>query len=350
MKFFAIALFSGALFFGFSMPASAQKAKGNGNAPSPAKVSQLAAMLPASDGAITINTKKLLAQALPQVLAKKPSVMAEMNSEIDKFKEKFGIDLRQFEQIAAGIRFKRKSEKEFDFEPAMLARGKFNSNALIALAKIAANGKYREEKIGDRNIYIFAAKEILADKEKQSGSSMKKWIAKTINGIPAELAIAAFDSSTLAMGSPAMMQEMLSENKAAIDPGLVSLLNKRGNPILNVGANIPEGMMNAFINIDNDEIGKNIDSIRQVSGSLDSNAGNVVLSISALTQETSQAEDIENMLLGLQEIGKAFLGGGKTADKRVYERMIEKVRITRNQNEVVLDLQVPQGDIAVLMK
>jgi hypothetical protein len=48
-------------------------------------------------------------------------------------------------------------------------------------------------------------------------------------------------------------------------------------------------------------------------------------------------------------VGKAFLGGEKGADKKVFARMIENARIINNGSEVMLDLQVPQSDIDILV-
>ncbi len=62
-----------------------------------------------------------------------------------------------------------------------------------------------------------------------------------------------------------------------------------------------------------------------------------------------QAQSLQETLEGLQMVGKALIGGSKGADKQVYVRMIENLRLTRNVNEVIFDLQVPQSDINILL-
>jgi len=71
--------------------------------------------------------------------------------------------------------------------------------------------------------------------------------------------------------------------------------------------------------------------------------------MAAKTLETGQAKNLQEFLEGMQMIGKAFLGGSKNADKKVYGRMIDNARISASGNEVMLDLQVAQSDIDILV-
>ena len=119
------------------------------------QTAQLAALLPASEGVLTLNMQRLLSEALPQILSGNQPMLNGILGKIDEIKDKTGIDLRQFEQIAVGVQSKQLTPTVIDFEPVVLARGSFNAGALIALAKVAAKGKYREEKIGDKTCLCF---------------------------------------------------------------------------------------------------------------------------------------------------------------------------------------------------
>jgi len=44
-----------------------------------------------------------------------------------------------------------------------------------------------------------------------------------------------------------------------------------------------------------------------------------------------------------------LIGSSKGADKKVYARMIENAKISRQANEVSMDLQVPQEDLNVIV-
>jgi hypothetical protein len=312
-------------------------------------VPNLAMSLPNSDAVVSLDMKRLMNDALPQILASKPKVFADINTELENVKTKFGIDLRQFEQITVGITMKKVSDKEMDFEPLILARGKTDANTLIDLAKSAANGKYREEKLGEKTIYIFQAKEILDEQSKNTNNSqIRKILQKAITSMPSELAVSSFDSNTLALGTLTRVRETLSGNSKVSDE-VLNLVGKKGNAVLSFGAVTSQGL-SFLLPLDNDELGKTIDSIRQVYGSLDVKIGNAILALSAKTLDDQNAQNLEETLQGLQMLGQTFIDGSKGEDKKVYLRMIENAKITRKANEVMLDLQVPQTDIAILIK
>ena len=322
----------------------------------------LAALLPASDGVLTIDMQKVLSEAVPQILSGNQPKLIEINAKIDEIREKAGLDLRQFEQIAVGVSMKQISTREIDLDPLVLARGKYNANALITLAKLAAKGKYREEKVGARTVYIFSVKEIA---EKQSNNrvsvitvtpndapqSKKSWfdsaIDRMINGLMKEIAVTSYDGNTLAFGSFARVRETI-ETKTRVNAELLNLTNRKPNAVVAFGANLPSGLSN-FIDLDNDEFGKTLDSIRQVSGAMELIGGNTAVSMAAKAATVEQARNLQETVEGLQMLGKSFLGGSKSADKQVYARMLENAKIVRTTSEVALDLQVPQTDINILL-
>ncbi len=311
----------------------------------------LAALLPASDAVVAFNAQRLVNEALPQILSANQPMLKDILGKIDEVKNKTGVDLRQFEQFALGVSSKRNQAKEFDFEPVVLARGSFNAGALISLAKIALNGKYREEKVGDKIVYIFtppAPKIVPLNKKTQSnGSASKRALDKMFDKLSREFAVSSYDNNTLAIGTTARVRETL-QAKTRVEPEILSLVNRKPNALISFGMTVPNGM-SALINLGNDELGKNIDSIRQISGSMDVTEGNAIVSLAAKTLRPEQAQALKETLDGLQMVGKSLLGGAKGADKKVFARMIENARVVNNAGEVTLDLQVPQSDIDILV-
>ncbi len=315
----------------------------------PSQTAQLVALLPASDGVITVNMRRLLSEGLPQILSSNQSVLGEILGKLDEVKSKTGLDLRQFEQIAVGISSRKVSATNVTFEPLILARGTFNASALLALAKIAANGKYREEKIGARTVFVFSAKQTAAqNKPKASNTSLpEKIIDNVFKNLPDELGVTAFDNNTLAIGSTARLRETF-DAKMRVGADVLSLVNRKPNAIMSFGAKLPNGL-SPFVNMDNDEIGKTLEAIRQISGSADVSGGNALVSLTAKMIDAAQAKDLQDTLQGLQMVGKGLIGGAKGADKQVYARMIDNAKISQNASEVMLDLQVAQSDIDILV-
>ena len=311
------------------------------------QATQLAMMLPVSDGVVTLDVKRFFGVALPKLLSANQPMLNEIFAKIDDMKSKTGIDIRQFEYLAAGVTATKVTEKEYDFEPVIIAKGRINAGALIGAAKLASNGKYREEKVGDKTIYVFAAKDIAEQSKQQVPAGKTAMADKIIGKLSREVAVSTIDANTLVFGSLPLVRQTL-DAKTTVGTDLTSLLGKRETSVVSFAGKLPTGM-SAFLPLDNDELGKNIDSIRYVYGSMDINGEITSVNLTARTVQNSQAAALLETLEGLQLVGKALLGGSKSADKQVYVRMIENAKFSVKGNEVMFDLQVPQGDIDVLV-
>jgi hypothetical protein len=308
----------------------------------------LVALLPASDGVVSFDVKRFFNDALPKLLSANQPLMAQITVKLDEVQQKTGIDFRQFEHVAAGFEMKQISAKEVDFDPVVIARGNISSGALVGVAKLASNGTYREEKIGDRTVYVFSAKDVVRKNAPTTGNSkVAGAIDRTIDGLTNEIAITSIDSNTLALGSLARVRQTL-EAKTHVGVELTNLLSRKPNSVMSFAAKTPNGM-SKLLPLDNDELGATIDSIRFLSGSMDVTEGNAVLSMMARTVKPEQAQSLLETLEGLQMVGKALIGGSKGADKQVYARLIDSVKFARTGNEVSLDLRVPQSDIDILV-
>lgn len=317
--------------------------------PNKNQANQLAALLPASDGVITLDAKRFLSSALPQILSGNKPALDEINGKIDDFKIKTGIDARQFKQVAVGVSNKQTAAKKLDLDAVVLARGSFSANAVAATAKIASEGKYREEKIGGRTVYIFSPKDFLGKNKPTTAnnSGAQKIFDKILGKLPTEFAVTAYDENTLAFGSLVRVRETL-EAKNRLSNQMLSLVNRKQTAVMSFAANLPNGMAD-FVSLDDDEIGRNLNSIRQLYGTTDVVGENTQLSVIAKTADAKAAEALQKNLSDLREVGKALLGSSKGADKKVYGRMLENAKISVNGSEVMLDLQVPQSDINVLI-
>ncbi|MEP7214333.1 MAG: hypothetical protein ABI791_14740 [Acidobacteriota bacterium] len=339
--FAAFTLF--ALALNFAAPSLADTKRGT--APL-GRSAELISLLPASDAVATVDAKRFIGEALPGLLSANPTLLGKITSSIDELQSKTGVDMRQFDTVVAGFAIKKISAKNFDFDPVVVARGQINSGALIAEAKLAANGKYREEKAGTRTIYIFAPKEIA--KQKAAGDAKKlEMIDKAGGPLAREMALTAYDANTIVGGSLVRVRELLAA-KTKVSTELAGYLGRTDGALIDFAAKAPNGM-SGMLPLDNDELGKNIDSIRVLYGNMSVSGETTTLNATAKTLQPEQAKSLKETLDGLQMIGKAFLGSSKSADKQVYARMIDNARFTQTGNEVSLVLSVPQSDINVLV-
>lgn len=312
------------------------------------KTDELVALLPESDMAMAIDGKRMFAEAIPQILSSNQPMLADINVAIDEAKSRTGIDLRQFDRIAVGVKAVEKAPKSYDFEPLVLARGPVSAESAIAVAKAVSNGKYREEKIGGRSVYVFSPAEMISKgKGKTSGTVFSGVIDVFLGGLSGEMAVTGLDSDTLAVGSLKQMSALF-EAKSKISADLLETVSKKSDAVMSFGARMPKGL-SQVISLDNDELGKNLDAVRSLSGSMDVVAGSASVSIAAKTADAVSAKGIKDTLDGLQAFGKAMLGSSKRADQQVYARMIEGAKISLAGNEVTLDLKIAQADLDVII-
>ena len=117
---------------------------------------------------------------------------------------------------------------------------------------------------------------------------------------------------------------------------------------MSFAAKVPGGLK-AFLPLENDEIGRQVDSIQYLYGSMDVNPTGTLINATARTAEAAAASGLKDSLDGLQMLGKAFLGSATGADKQVYARLVENVKFTARGNEVSMELAIAQADVNFLV-
>jgi len=309
--------------------------------------SDLVAMLPASDGVVTLDVKRFFSDALPKVLASNQPMFEKVVAAMDKMKTRTGIDVRQFDHVAAGVTAKKLAEKKYDIEPVVVARGPLSSAAVLDAAKSRSNDKFRQEKAGTRTIYIFSTSDLADAAAKAPVTGDKDLADKLVGKLSKEIAVAEMDANTIVFGQLDLVRRA-ALGQSRVSSELTSLLNKRPLSVVNFAAKMPTGM-SAFLPLDDDDLGKNVEAIRFVYGSIDMAGDSVSMAVTARTLQPTQAKALLETLEGLQLIGKAFIGGVKGPERQVYARLIDNAKFSAKGNEVAFELQVPQSDIEILV-
>lgn len=309
---------------------------------------RLTAVLPASDAVAVFDSKRFFTDALPKILASNQPMLAEVLSKMAEMENRTGIDLRKFDQVAVGIAINRISPTNIDFDPVAIANGDINSGALIAVAKLASKGAYTEEKIGERTLYVFNAKNVL-DKTAVTvhNSKLNKIIEKGLGGLMKDVAVAALDEKTLVLGSAKRVRETLA-GTTRVSPEITSLLSAKVNAVMSFGLKSFAGMA-VLLPFDNDALGEAVDSIQYMSGSIELNAGLTSLHMTAKTAKPEFANRLKDTLAGLQAFGNVAFANPKRPDQQVYGRLVKAATFTTRGNDVVFDLAVPQSDIDILI-
>jgi hypothetical protein len=328
LAFFLIALFSG---FGSGAPA---RTSATVTAPPAAGLSYL----PASDAIALIDVRRLLNETMPSIVGDDQAKLATANAEIDKFKTRTGIDLRSFDRLVLGARYTYPSARVTKFETVGIASGKFDARELEASAKKAAGGKFREEKYRGATIMIFS----INDRMKLLGL----WDIE-IN----ELAVCVLDPNSLAIGT-------LPNVRAAIDTGkkgsranadLNSLASRDPKAVIGFGANLPRELM-TNLNVGNDTIARDVNSIRQVYGSVGSTASDVSLMLVARTDSLDSAKNLSDTVTGLKQLGGFVVAQMAQPRKGLAQSALDNMKITTRGVELEIRTQVAAASLASLMK
>jgi len=313
-----------------------------------AKSDQLVAMLPAADAVATIDIKRMFGEALPLFLSSKQAMLADVTAKIEKMRVKTGIDIRQFDLMAAGVTFTQKAEKKFATDAVVIARGDVNTAQIIAAAKTAAKDKYKEETLAGRSIYIFSAKDaVAAGRGAVTGSKQSNHINKMIDKISGDIALTALDSNTVAFGDADLVRSTV-EGTTRMSADLVSLLHKKPFAVANFAGKVPAGL-GAYLPREQDDLTDSSNSIKYAFGNMDTTGGVLAMSLTARTDQEANAVQLYDTLEVLQAFGKMALGASKRPDQQLYARLIENLALARTGTDVSMDLLVPQTDIDALM-
>ena len=305
-------------------------------APKPAP--SLLSGLPQSDAIALVNVRRLLDEAVPKVLAGSPAKIAELNAEIEKFKVKTGLNARDFDQLALGMHYTYPAADITKVDSVALARGAFNTAALVTAGSATANGKYREEKYQGATIHVFT----LDQQMKVFGLFEMK---------VHELAVSALTGNVLAIGTPVTIRSAIDASKrpAGLNTDLITLATRDPNAIIGFGANVTPGLV-AGMKLSNEDNAKDLATIRQVYGTVGITEKDVELFLAARTVSAESAKNLSGTLEGLKQLG-VFAVGRMPAPKGTLARAaLNNVKITTQGNELQIRTAVAQLQLASVLR
>ena len=307
------------------------------NPPRPAPPADVLSFLPASDAVAVIDVHRLMNEALPRIFAGDTAKLLQANAEVEKFKARTGIDPRTFDRVAVGLRYTYPSATITKIETVAIAHGTFDARALVAAGRSAASGKYREVSHHGATIAVFN----IGDQIKFLGL----WNMK-VN----ELAVCALDRNTLAIGS-------LPNVRAAIEAGksgrasslLVALATRDPNALIGFGGNVTTELLKN-LNVGNDAIARDANSIRQVYGSIGMTETDFTLLLVARAATAADAKNLNDTVTGLKQLGGILIARMAPAKKNLAQRALDNLKITTRANELEIRTQFAAADLSAFLK
>ncbi|HEX7314943.1 MAG TPA: hypothetical protein VF297_13530 [Pyrinomonadaceae bacterium] len=294
--------------------------------------------LPAADALLVLDVRTLFAEVIPRSLASDKARLAQVGADVDEFKARTGIDARAFDLLAVGVRIValESGATKIDRVTAV-ARGRFQTEALVASARAAAKGGLAEQTHGGKKVYVATVN----DQLKLFG--LAKMRVK-------ELAFSVLDPNTLALGEPEDVRAAI-DAQAGRNRADMSLLNfpRGAGDFLAYGGNIPAG---AFAGVETG-LSANVDravaSIRGVYGTVGSTPTGLQMMTALRAGTAGDAKQLFDVVNALRQIAPGFIS--VAGERWSFARgMVDKMAITTKGTEVQLRLEVPQNDIATVLK
>jgi len=314
-------------------------AVGQRNRTANAKPAQtLLSALPPSDAVAVINVSRVVSEALPKLLAESPAKLAEITRDLASFKTRTGLDPYAFDQIAVGFNYKYPREGITKISSIALARGSFNAGAMVAAGRLAANGKYREEKYQGKTIYVFTLE--------QQFRLFGLWDLKV-----GDLAVAALEGDTLGIGSLDAVRGALDASKARkyANPELLALATRDPYALIGFGGNLTPLLLEN-LNVSNGTIARELTAVRQVYGTLGMTATNLELMVAARTVDTDSAKNLGDTVEGLKQLGGLFINRLAAAKGTLARSALNNLKVTAVGNELQVRTAVAQSQVTPLMR
>jgi hypothetical protein len=284
-----------------------------------------------------VNVARVFDEAMPKLLAGNPAKLTEVTSELEKFKTQTGLDARSFEQIALGFSYSYPRAGITKVSTVALARGTFNAGAMVAAGRLAASGKYSEQKYQGKTIYIFSLDRAIK-------------LAGLWNMNVNDLAVTALDGNTLALGDVEAVQGAINSSRTHkfANPDLIALASRDPNAVLGFGGNISRTLLEN-LSLSNDSIARELTAVRQVYGTLGMTATDLELMMTARTVDTYSAKNLGDTVEGLKQLGSFFVGR-LTAEKGALARTaLNNLKVTAAGNELQVRTAVAQSQVAPLI-
>jgi hypothetical protein len=331
-KLFALAL---TLTVSMAGPSLAQRSR---TATAKKQAPTLLSALPPSDAVALIKVNRVLDEALPKLLAENPAKVAEVNAELAKFKADTGIDPRSFDQLALGLQYTYPSEGVTKVRTVALARGTFNSGAMVAAGRLAANGKYQERKYQGKTIYLFS----LDRQIKLAGL----WDLRL-----RDLAVTSVDSNTLALGDLEAVQGVIDANRSRkhANPELTEMASRDPDAIVGFGGNVSEALMQN-LRITNDGIARELTAVRKFYGSLGMTSADLELTLAARTVDADSAKNLGDTVEGLKQLAGFFINRLSAVKSALARTALTNLKITTQGNELQVRTAVAQSQVAPLVR
>ena len=294
------------------------------------------ATLPEADTLIFINPRRIVNEVAPRVMAEKDlEGMRKTFADMNQFA---GVDPTKVDFIVMAVRF-RKPTADLKFMPPefmAVTSGDFSSESLMNLARMASEGKLREEKYGSKTLSLMTIDPIA--KEAEKNPFLKSF---------AEVGVVPLSANSLAVGSPGYLRAAVDAadgNGRISAESLNSLL--RDPTVLASAAGSPMGSFSKSLGIlgteANPRAAKCDSNLGNFYVALTMDAANFMLRGAMGADNPDTAMIMNNLLSGFLRGAGSYMPGSQP--------VLSSLQLNAKDNEVVLSADLPQQMVIDFIK
>jgi hypothetical protein len=191
----------------------------------PSQIVNSLANLPEADTLIYINPQRILNEVVPKFMPAKD--VEGMRKGFEDVRKNAGIDPTKIDYIVIAVRFK-KPTADLNFQPPeflAVASGDFSADSLLVLARMASQGKLRDEKYGTKTLGLMTIDPVV--KMAEQNPFLKSF---------AEVGIVSLSANTIAVGTPAYLRAAIDagDGKDRISPDALNSLVRDPNALISI--------------------------------------------------------------------------------------------------------------------
>ncbi|CAN5875163.1 hypothetical protein BH18ACI4_BH18ACI4_23560 [soil metagenome] len=296
------------------------------------------AALPEADTLIFINSRRILNEAAPRLMPEKD--LANLRKTFAEIKQFAGVDPSSVDYIVIAVRFRKPSAELTFMPPEFMAvvSGDLSSDSLVGLARMASEGKLREEKYGTKTLGLITIDPIAKQAEKNP-------LLKSFS----EVAIVPLNATTIAVGSTSYLKAAVdaeegnkrigaeSLNSLLRDPG--ALISIAGSPLTSFSKSL--GLLGTEAN---DRAVRCDSKFGDFYAALTMDASNFMLRGALNADNPDTAKIINSLINGLLRQATS------SVPDPTAQSLFKALSITPQENEVVLRADVPQHMVLDMIK
>ena len=299
------------------------------------------AALPASDGVIFVDVRRIMTELVPRIFANDPAKLAMMMGALNDVSAKTGVNLLSINRVVVGVRFLGpvfpKPEKE-NIGIAVIVRGDSHANSVIEFLKTITKGKLAQETYSGKVIY-----------SEPPPTAPRK---RTERATPA---LAMLDADTIVLGDLPQVRATIDSaaGNGRVESSLVELATRDSNALMGAAVTVPDTLKQSLAaSAPKDAMAQGIvkflSSIKQTYSSVGMSATDYNIITGARFESPAQAESVGDILQGLRQQAGSFIPDPK------IRTLIDTLQVTTQGDAVQIraDLknEMVQELITALMK